>query len=336
MGPEAETAIPALLKSLQDPQAAVRKAAADALGNLGVAAKEAVPALATLLSDKESAVRGPAARALGRIGPEAKPAIRALAELLDDKTEYKEGVTMVYWAIGNPLEDFAKTLCVRDNAAEALRQIGPEATLPALTDLLGDEKAEVRRAAAEALGLFGREAKTAVPNLIATLRDESWEFRHSATEALGEIGVRDQHAVPELVRMLANEDQDDILIASVERMQRALELRKAVAEALRKMRPDVTRSLTEMLQDKDARVRTVTAQLLGEIGPEAKAAIPALMDLLQDTEHGVRFAAVQALGKMGPEAKDATADLQQLLEDEDEQLRQAAAEALKAIGQREE
>jgi len=335
IGPDAQTAIPTLLELLQDSQADVRKAAADALGNLGPASKEAVPALTALLSDKESAVRGPAARALGRIGPEAKPAALALAKLLDDKTKYEEGVNLVY-GLGRPLEEFAKTLCVRDNAVTALLRIGPEATLPTLRELLGDEEAEARSAAAKGLGLFGPKAKTAVPDLIATLRDESWQVRHSATEALGAVGPEAKAAVPDLVGLLLEENQEDGDAAPIERMQRALDLRHSVAEALRKMLPDATDSLTRMLRDKDNRVRGTTAYVVGEIGQQAKATIPDLTELLQDEDHQVRIAAVWALGKMGADAKDAMSDLKDLLENESEQLREAAAEALKAIEPREE
>lgn len=288
IGPEAEAAIPALLESLQDWQAEVRKAAADALGNIGPTAKEAVPDLTRLLRDKESGVRGFAARALGKIGSEAKPAIRALTELLHD--EPMDGVG-------------PKTGHVCDIAAEALQQIGPEAAIPALRDLLSDEGAEARRSAAKGLGLFGPEAKTAIPDLIAALRDQSWEVRRTATETLGEIGPEAKAATPKLVNLLLENDEDDGHIASVERMERALGVRKAIAKTLRKIGPEAISDLTELLHGNDERVRTAAAYALGEIGPEAMGAIPDLKKLLDDDNEQVRTAAGEALKRLGLEER---------------------------------
>ena len=69
-------------------------------------------------------------------------------------------------------------------------------------------------------------------------------------------------------------------------------------------------------QDKDAVVRLSAALALGEIGPEAKTAVPALTELLKDKDSNVQWAAARALGKIGPEAKMATPALTELLKDE--------------------
>jgi HEAT repeat protein len=313
----------------------VRANAAEALGRIGPTTEETVTALTGLLDDAQPSVRGSAARALGRIGAEAMPTILALTQLLHDEADYHPEAESRF-----PHQNIAgfdrKTVRVCDSVAEVLAQIGPETTLPALKELLDDEEAEARRGAAKALGLLGIKAQTAVPDLIAVLQDKSWQVRLSATEALGAIGPDAKAAVPDLVGLLLEEDQEDGHAAPVERMRRALDLRQAVADALRKMLPDATASLSEMLQDEDNRVRTTTAYVVGEIGPQAKAIIPDLTELLQDEDHQVRAAAVWALGKMEADAKDAIPDLKSLLEDENELVRQTAAEALKAIGQRED
>ena len=66
MGPQAQAALVAALGS---PTAAVRRAAARALGRLGPQARAATKALLTALSDPEAQVRQEAARALARIRP---------------------------------------------------------------------------------------------------------------------------------------------------------------------------------------------------------------------------------------------------------------------------
>ena len=68
------------IRSLQDPDAGVRKRAVKKLANLGAAEPAAVPALAGALKDRDAGVRSEAALALLRIGPQAQAAIPALTE----------------------------------------------------------------------------------------------------------------------------------------------------------------------------------------------------------------------------------------------------------------
>ena len=56
---------------------------------------------------------------------------------------------------------------------------------------------------------------------------------------------------------------------------------------------------------------------VGNIGREAKPAVPALHDLLKDKIVAVRLDAAEALGKIGPEAKTAIPALTELLKDKE-------------------
>ena len=75
-------AVPALVESLQNPDAAVRLKAIEVLGRMGDDAKDAVPQLVRLLDDPDLNVRKAAARTLGRIGPAAQQAVPALMKSL--------------------------------------------------------------------------------------------------------------------------------------------------------------------------------------------------------------------------------------------------------------
>ena len=78
--------------------------------------------------------------------------------------------------------------------------------------------------------------------------------------------------------------------------------------------------------------RISSAKDLGEIGPKAKAALPALIQTLQkDEDGGVRARAAGALGNIGPEAKEVVSALIEALKDEDGGVRARAAEALRKI-----
>jgi HEAT repeat protein len=68
---ESAAVVPALAKTLGDPDAFVRRDAALALGRFGPEARPALPSLLPLLRDRQAGVRKAAARAVGQIDPEA-------------------------------------------------------------------------------------------------------------------------------------------------------------------------------------------------------------------------------------------------------------------------
>jgi HEAT repeat protein len=66
------------LQALREPDAKVRKRAADVLGNVGAVDPAVVPALATAVQDRDRNVREAAAVALLKMGPAARDAAAAL------------------------------------------------------------------------------------------------------------------------------------------------------------------------------------------------------------------------------------------------------------------
>jgi HEAT repeat protein len=76
------------------------------------------------------------------------------------------------------------------------------------------------------------------------------------------------------------------------------------------------------------------AQAIGEIGPEARRAIPDLIQALKNPDHLVRWAAAGALGRFGSEARDAVPSLRDLAaRDPSPAVRDAAEESLRQIDQ---
>ncbi|MAF09228.1 hypothetical protein CMK11_02155 [Candidatus Poribacteria bacterium] len=127
-------AVPALTDELESDTWSIRAAAANILGDIGVAAEYAAPALAKRLGDAEPWVRRNAAEALGHLGGGAGEVVRGLGGLLADDVEW-----------------------VRLNAAVALTRIGGEAAgaVPALESALDDDAYYVRANAAHALDAIG-------------------------------------------------------------------------------------------------------------------------------------------------------------------------------------
>lgn len=98
---------------------------------------------------------------------------------------------------------------VRSAAAEALGEIGDDCALEPLIALINDSEEEVRSAAARALGEIKNDR--AVDTLIALLNDSETLVREAATYALGEIS--DDRAIEPLVNLLSDLDGDVRLVA---------------------------------------------------------------------------------------------------------------------------
>jgi HEAT repeat protein len=88
---------------------------------------------------------------------------------------------------------------------------------------------------------------------------------------------------------------------------------------------------SEMLRDTSVVGRCTAARALGQMGAQAREALPALLQALQDREPLVRDAAADAIGCIGPDAPDATLALMQALTDTNSFVQATAAKALKKI-----
>jgi HEAT repeat protein len=103
---------------------------------------------------------------------------------------------------------------------------------------------------------------------------------------------------------------------------------------LRQMGPAYTRqeaaveALTVALGDSSKRVRMIAQGALGDIGPAASNAVPALIDSVEHAE----LNAIWALGRIGAHAKTAVPSLQRLLATGQSREKVYAAEALCRIG----
>jgi HEAT repeat protein len=299
-----------VIAALQDENAEVRQAAAEALGDLGD--RRAVEPLIAVLQDENAEVRQAAAEALGRLDdPRAvKPLI---AVLKDENAE------------------------VRQVAARALGEIGGPHAVELLITSLGNEDIHVRRAATDALVEIGQFA---VQPLISALGDRLSAVREAAARALGEIG--DPLVVQPLIGILGQSsfvhrsafgkhgDPDAIV-------------RRAAAEALGKIGDPhavqpligalgqssfVRRAVSGKHRDSDAVVRRAAAWALGELADPR--AVEPLISALGDEASAVREAAARALGEIGDPR--AVQPLIGALDDEDWNVRRTAAKSLDKIG----
>ena len=113
-------------------------------------------------------------------------------------------------------------------------------------------------------------------------------------------------------------------------------VRRSALIALTELGPEARAALPAVLrilrEETEPATRKVAAEALGAFGPAAAAAVPDLVAALADKNEYTREQVVRALGAIGPKARAAVPALQPFLHDEDEELREAAEEAVARIG----
>jgi HEAT repeat protein len=266
----AKPAVPALARAMKDKNKEVRESAAFALGNIRADPGTSVLALMEGLKDKDPSVRKRSAESLGGFGRDAQPAVPALVEALGDQDDD-----------------------VQRQAAEAIGQIGGNAwtLIPALLNAFknsnnsqaADVLADIARKAAEVHADIWRDASSAVSTLVEILQERDGERRvviqsnaiaqysrsAKAAEVLGAIGPEAGAAVPALVDAL--KDRDPYIAArAAGALGRIGQKQDEAARVAVRIVSDETNE-EEHWWD-----RTAAAEALGQLGPDAEFALPAL------------------------------------------------------------
>jgi HEAT repeat protein len=246
------------------------------LGEIGPAAAEAIPPLTEALSVPR--LRPSAALALHRIDPNKQDALilGPLIETLRDTT------------VDAP----------RGEAAQVLGQMGDaaEPAVPALSQIITDKSirsyfsgptgaSTLHLSAAEAVWRITHQADHVMPTILEEFRGPNDRrpnvyLRQPIVRLIEEMGPVAKAAVQDLIADLTYRDHPDLFPVGLT----AWDIRENVRERIR-------------TEDKYC---AAVARALGAIGPDAKAAIPALLTALRDHSPAVRQAAAAALGKIDP------------------------------------
>lgn len=202
---------------------------------------------------------------------------------------------------------------LRLNSAIALGRIGKPA-VAALSEALASKDDDTRFYAVWALGWIGPEGKSAAPAVIRALRDKNEGVRRKAAYTLGRIGAEPAKAIAGLIESLGDANED---------------VRQAAAEGVSKYGELAVKPLIVVLESGKATERRSAAHALGQIGADAKEAVPALKKLLLSHEHkeGVDQIA-EALAGIG---KASIPALNEALKDDRSEVRVHAINALGKI-----
>jgi HEAT repeat protein len=375
LGPQAEGAVDALIALLEHedscsyyvarhigascamPALEAEGCAADVLSGIG---PKAVPPLTVALRHPNEHVRAGAFYALGRMGPDAKAAVPQIVAAL--KTEPKK--ENVPWSklpqIVAELQIEPKEEYVpwsnRELATWSLGNIGPDAK-PAVPYLVAAVKSGTidDEIAAAAIKRIDPSDETMVVLLAERFVNSVGDAQVGTSSALAELG---SVAIPALTAAAADDDPGvrDWAVFQLSRMALRDDPNAPIAVPV----------LIERLADSGRWEGPSHAAIaLGEIGPPAKQAVPALVGTIKTREPmiqvhaalalmkvdpGNRFAmetligalhgtdksashyAVRLLAELGPAAEPAIPALIEALNDDDADMRRRAADALGAIG----
>jgi HEAT repeat protein len=204
-----------------------------------------------------------------------------------------------------------------------LSKMAPESIAP-LIEALSSQDVQVWALAASALGKIGPDAKAAIPILEKRFKDKDPIMRVSAAGIIGKLGGDPDVFIPVVIQNLPEVSRDymdfalEILLRYKEHAKAVVPVlvgilnnatdssnttnvmvRGQVIEALSKLAPESIAPLIEILSSHDVQVWKQAARALGEIGPDAKAAIPVLEKKLEDKDLNIRVYTAEIMGKLG-------------------------------------
>jgi alpha-L-fucosidase len=196
LGKNARSTVPALLNALSDKEAAVRVWSVKSLGDIDPGNSDVVAAFLRTLRDPDPDVRRVTLAILIRLGPAAAGSANVLVDVLQDAdagiraqaciafrqlaTDGKAGIPALITRLSDP------DLHVRSCASQALMKIGPGGLAP-LVRALKERDPKARRAAAEIIGTFGSEAKSAAVELTDAAKDEDTGVQKAAADAIKKV-----------------------------------------------------------------------------------------------------------------------------------------------------
>jgi HEAT repeat protein len=264
-----ETAIKKLLLGLRSEDRQIQSACARGLIDLELNEAETqqmVAVLARVLQTGEEESQLEAAQALSVIG---EPAVTALIHGLK------------YPSIQVPV-------------SAVLGGMGPKAkeAVPALLWVVENGKPASRREALMALAnIAADEPDTVMPTFTKSLRDPVPEIQIMAVYALGKLGAASKPAVDEISKLISPQNPQLSKIA-------AWALALIDPSALGASTDRVVELLAEALSKQQFFVRIEAANALANLGPAAKAALPALKKAANDPVPAVQDAVSKAIQKI--------------------------------------
>lgn len=265
--------------------------------------------LATLVAltkaTKDAEIRSQLLGVLGNMGPRNETIKATIIETMDKDLE-----TNVKLAAVQALGRFARQE----------RPVSAESTVKILCQVLTrpDSAPALKEAAANALADAHTAPAVAIPALITALDSDFLNVRSYAVRGLCNYGSKSATiAAPKIIEMLKSEGDHG--------------LRSNCLNALSQFGPETPGAMEAMIDALDDRqTRSSAVSYLSHWGKSAAPATKKLIAILKDSEQYTRLNAARTLGQIGPDAKEALPELRRLAR-EDSYVRSTAEQSIRQI-----
>ena len=237
--------IPVLVKALE--YEGCGESAAGVLGEMPECLPVALPALLIALKSRGTDIRASVARALGKIGKSQAAVARALGEAMEDPD-------------GG----------VRSEVADSLRGLGSakRAAIPSLLKSLDNSDHDIRFDGMSVIGEVVAGEPQVVDKVGSILADasNSGALRAAAARSLRESGKQGLSYLLGVLETTGDRDEDEDAV------------REACIECMLAFggEPRAVMALARVVQEGTRTLQSAAISVLGQLGPDAKAAIPAL------------------------------------------------------------
>ena len=352
----ATAAVPYLPALLTQERGAKLETVLDLIHIVGPRAGDCLSALLPLFDHRNATVREKALATTGRLGEAALLATDPLTDVM----------------LNDPI------VSARAGAAAGVTSLAEHDAnlIPAVVRQLRDGPPEVRKAVARRIGLHPSLGGAVLPPLARCLAPENdAELRGIAAESLGKLGELMRPQAVNFARFLGRETEEDVRRAIVDafgqlgpvaadamphlmahfRVEESTTVRERLIDAFAKIPcPQRGAAVGLGLTDPAGGVREQVATVLGDIGADAAAILPAVCKAVENPKwdsvgdehlaaHGHldaisgfgidrRQFLVEAIGELGPLAEPALPTLLKLLDDPHDRVRDYALDALIAVG----
>ena len=254
------------------------------------------------LRNKDRQVQAACARGLIDLKPneaETQQMVNVLAKVLQEgeepnKHEAAHALSVIGEPAVNALIHGLKHASVQVPVASVLGGMGPKAkeAIPALLWVVDNGRAEARREALLALANIASDDPAAViPTFRKVLSDPVAEIQIMGVFALGKIGAPAKDAIPDIAKMISPKNPQLSRVS-------AWALTMIDPTALGESTDRVIELLAGALEKDQHFVRIEAANALGNLGPRAKAALPALKKAAADPLPPVQEAISKAIEKI--------------------------------------
>ena len=294
--------LPDLIRGLRHTAPAERLRSAKDLARLGWLAREALPDLVSSIDDDDAKVREAAAQAIGNMGPDA---LTTLTGMLSHHDKYVRRHAV--WAMGKlgplakpSLPDLCATLKNSDprtasGAAQAIGNMGADGSdaIPALAEAMRGTNIVLCRLAAKALSQIGQPA---LSTLISHLQHSDPFVRGESALAIGWMGPVARSAVPVLTQVVRGPRASLSRTPPPPPVSSSSKKSSGEAEWVGDSETITPAQIpmAEVASTEDS-CRIYAAQALGRIGPGAAAALGDLREAARTGPDQLRQAAQQAI-----------------------------------------